>query len=240
MTTNTMHAEQVEDLANAAMKFSMSSGSALSEAVENGSALLMSWLVYIKSYKLTGIANGLVTAVESSIRETAASLSLGLVRPALFSLRTEIDLILAWTYFKDHEVEWDYVNATGDGFKSKKEILDYLTSHNSRFSARLNILKEIRRRTEKEPYRILSAHIHGQSVAVLPVVNKLSDLVQSPEFCTNSASMVFEVAEYINDVLLSLYMANWHSLPKDICAAVESRFVSPEQRAECFREFGRG
>lgn len=230
-----MHAKQVKGLLGAVDKFVLSAGASLSEAVEKKSALIMSWLAYIKSYKLTGTADSLILAVESSIRETAASLSLGLVRPSLFSLRTEIDLILAWLYFKDHAVEWDYVNATGDGFKTKKEVLDYLSNHNSRFLARMNILKEIRQRVEAEPYRVLSAHIHGQSVAVLPVVNQLQDLVRPLEFCSDSSLMAFEVSEYINDVLISLYMANWHSLPKDICSAVDSRFVSPEQRGEFFK-----
>ncbi len=233
--TGIMHTKQVNDLLVAATAFSASSGTALSVEVEKNSALLMLWLSYLKSYKLTGTADELVFAVESSIRETAASFSLGLVRPALFSLRTEIDLILAWIYFKDHTVEWNHVNSTGDGFKSKKEVLDYLAAHHPRFVPRLNIFKEIKTRSEKEPYRTLSAHIHGQSNAVLPAVSELSDLVQSADFCIASSKMAFEVTEYINDVLLSIYLPNWHALPKDICSAAEKRFVSPAQRADCFK-----
>ena len=50
------------------------------------------------------------------------------------SIRLQIDLALAWVYFKDHHVEWGGVQATGDGFKTKKELLDYLRPCRVRYS----------------------------------------------------------------------------------------------------------
>ena len=229
-----MHAKQIAGLILAINNFSKAVGTTLSEKVDLDSKLVMAWLSYLKSFHLTGVADNLILAVESSIRETAACLSLGLVRPALFSLRMEIDLVLAWLYFKDHAVEWNYVNASGDGFKMKKEILDYLAAHNPRFQARLSQLKNIKTRIEADPYRLLSAHIHGQSAVVLPAVHELQDFVRSPEICFDSAAAIFEVSEYINDVLLSMYVSGWHALPKEICIALEARFVSPQQQGEFF------
>ncbi|MCB0360285.1 MAG: hypothetical protein KDD44_11640, partial [Bdellovibrionales bacterium] len=183
-----MHAKQTSDLSAATHSFSTSSGAAISSSVESNSALLVHWLAYLSNYHKTGVADGLLDAVASSIRETAGTLSLGLVRPSLFSLRGQIDLLLGWLYFKDHSVEWLHVNQTGDGFKLKKELLQYLEQHTLRFAARFGILRAIKSRKEVDPYRLLSAHIHAQSVPLLPVVQDLSDLVRPEAACIECAS----------------------------------------------------
>lgn len=229
-----MHAKQISDLADAAKSFSASSGSLLSSKIESNSALLVSWLSYLSTYHRTGVADGLLEAVGSSIRETAGALSLGLVRPALFSLRGQVDLLLGWLYFKDHNVEWEHVNQTGDGFKLKKELLQYLDQHVPRFTGRLNTLREIRTRKEVDPYRLLSAHIHAQSDPVLPVVVNLMDLVQPVAACNECADVAFEVTEFLNDVLLSFYLPNWASLPRPIQSALSARFKSGDQRRDFF------
>ena len=127
------------------------------------------WLDYLEKSHLTGHANVLVAGARSAINEGAACLSLGLVRPAIMSIRLQIDLALAWVYFKDHHVEWGRVQATGDGFKTKKELLDYFKDH-AGFGIRFGLLKECATRVELEPYRLLSAHIHAQSEYVVPNV----------------------------------------------------------------------
>ena len=116
----------------------------------------------------------------------------------------------------------------------KKEILEFITEHNNHFKKRFSLLKGIAARKTQEPYRLLSAHIHGQSDLVLPVVNKLCDLVSSPTDCKECAMVAFEVAEYLNDVFLSIYASNWHSLPNRIHVVVNNRFVSQEQKGAFF------
>lgn len=229
-----MHEQQVADLVAHVDGFVAATSPKFSIEVEINASLLIHWLSFLKTYHLTGVADNLLSAVESAVRETAGCLSLGLARPALFSLRTEIDLMLAWLYFKDHPVEWEAVNITGDGYKMKKELLEYLGAHHSRFVARLSLLKEIARRKEAEPYRMLSAHIHGQSTAVLPVIIELKDLVRSSSICADCVILSFEVAEYINDILLAVFIGKWHALPKEVCSALEERFVSAEQRGTFF------
>jgi hypothetical protein len=172
--------------------------------------------------------------MRSSVRETAASLSLGLIRPALSSLRLQMDLTLTCLYFKDHNVEWELVNRTGEGFKLKRELLDYMANHHARFHARLSLLKGIATRTELEPYKLLSAHIHGQSQPVLPIVNDLKEIVDTPSKCLDCTRVVYDVSEYLNDVLLSIYASSWQALPKEILTAAEARFESLEQKKAFF------
>lgn len=229
-----MHLEQTAELRTAACDFSLTEGEMISVQVEEKSTLLVHWLGYLSTFHRTGVADSLLDAASSSMREVAGLLSLGLARPSLFSLRGQIDLLLAWLYFKDHGVEWSYVNETADGFKLKKELLQYLDQHVPKFSARMGILRDIKTRKECDPYRLLSAHIHAQSNPVLPVVAELKDLVRPKAVCTECAQVAFEVAEYLNDVFLTVFISSWASLPVPIQAALNARFVSAEQRKTFF------
>jgi hypothetical protein len=229
-----MHSKQTSDLAAASQAFSGRSGAELSSFVEQNSSLLVHWLNYLTIYHMTGVGDCLLDAVASAIRETAGTLSLGLVRPALFSLRSQIDLLFGWLYFKDHNVEWLRVNQTGDGFKLKKELLQYLEQHIPQFRKRIGMLNEIKTRHEVDPYRLLSAHVHAQSVSLLPQVIDLADLVRPEEACLECATVTFEVAEFLNDVLLAVYTTDWASLPVPVQSALATRFRSAEQRSDFF------
>lgn len=229
-----MHQKQTADLRAAADAFSLAAGEKISVQVEAKSALLVHWLAYLSAFHRTGVADSLLDAASSSIREVAGLLSLGLARPALFSLRGQIDLLLAWLYFKDHGVEWSHVNETADGFKLKKELLQYLDQHVPKFAGRMGILRDSKTRKELDPYRLLSAHIHAQSDLVLPVVTELKDLVRPKAVCSECIQVAFEVAEYINDVFLSVFLSSWASLPAPIQAAMNARFQSAEQRKAFF------
>ena len=161
-------------------------------------------------------------------------LSLGLARPALFSLRGQVDLMLAWLYFKDHAVEWSHVNETAEGFKLKKEILQYLDQYVPRYNHRMGILRQIAIRKEPDPYRLLSAHIHAQSDPVLPMVIDLKSLIRSERICKECAQAAFEVSEFLNDVLLSVYLPSWASFPQVVKSELNKRFKSGDQRKSFF------
>ena len=209
--------------------FSTSHGKAMSLAIEKKSALLTVWVQYISSYHLTGTADELIQAVGSSVREAAGSLSLGLLRQTLFSLRGQIDLLLAWLYFKDHAVEWEHANLTADGFKMKREILLYIEAHTPKFGAKFGILKNIALRAEVDPYRLLSAHIHAQSGPVLPAIVNLKDMVKTVAQCEECTEAAFAVSEYLSDILLAIHLPNWHSLPTAIQVAAKARFKTVDQ-----------
>lgn len=228
------HQVQVSALIQATSDFGNNYGVALSQEIENNSLLLLAWIEYLHKFHITGTANELLSAIHSSIMETASCISLGLVRPALFSMRSQIDLALFWLYFKDHSVEWDHVNKTGDGFKLKKEILEYLRTHDKGFDNRYGILKLISTRHEVDTYRLLSAHIHGQSKPVLPATTQLQDVVRDITICNECAVVAKETAEYINDIMISVYANKWQSLPELITTSTEQRFLSQAQKKQFF------
>jgi len=96
--------KQLVDLLSAVHQFSEVSGVDVITEIDRQSKLFLEWVPFLNSLK-TGVADELLDGAVSSLREVAACSGLGLVRPALLAMRTEIDLILSWLYFKDHSVE---------------------------------------------------------------------------------------------------------------------------------------
>ena len=62
---------------------------------ESASKLVMLWVQYLRASHATGTADCLIDGTASAVREGVASIVLGLVRPALNSLRLQIYLSLA-------------------------------------------------------------------------------------------------------------------------------------------------
>ena len=228
------HVKQVGELAVAAKSFADAHGASLSEALEKESRLVLYWLSYLNQYQRTGVADQLLDGVASAVREGAACLAMGLVRPTILSFRTEIDLVLCWLFFKDHKIEWDRINATGEGYKLKKEIFDYLNTHFSGFNARFNLLQSISSKPDQDAYRLLSAHIHNQSTAVVVSAAELKNVVRSEKLCREAVALRRLVSEYINDVMLSVFAPQWNALPKKISDAAVARFSSAPQKKKFF------
>lgn len=227
---------QVDNLRKKVDEFSSQFGAQTTEKFEQNSALFLQWLGYLNRYHRSTAADALLDGMASSIREAAACAALGLIRPALFSLRTQVDLALGWIYFKDHPVEWRTVNEFGEGFKLKKELFEYLTNHCPGFGNRYGLLKQTITRKEQDTYRLLSAHIHAQSAIVLPIAIDLQDVVRDEDMALDCASLAGEVSEYINDVFLAYFAKDWAALPVPIMSAFAARMGPPpsQQRSKFF------
>ncbi|MCP1606031.1 hypothetical protein [Pseudomonas citronellolis] len=225
--------KQVEDLLSEVQGFTSKEGTRVVTDVEMRSRLFLEWIPYLNNAK-TGTADDLLDGAVSSLREMAACAGLGLVRPALLAMRTQIDLILSWLYFKDHRVEWDYVNSTGDGFKLKKEILEYLVRYYSSFGRKFGILKGIIIRKEVDPYRLLSAHIHSQSSNTLPLVDDLKDVVGKVTVINEIPMLAHEVDEYLSDILFSVFGDGWTQISPSLIKSLDMRFKSKAQKQDFY------
>lgn len=222
-------AKQLNELLECVQSFAKTQGVTILNGVDTQSILFLEWIPYLNNAK-TGVADELLDGAVSSLREVAACSALGLVRPALLAMRTEIDLILSWLYFKDHSIEWEFVNSTGDGFKLKKEILEYLAKYYTGFGSRTGTLKEIMTRKEVDPYRLLSAHIHSQSLKTLPLIDSLKGIVGEPAVAAELVMLSHEVDEYINDILFATFCLGWTQIPKNLLTALNARFKSKAQK----------
>lgn len=229
------HSGQGGDLANAVSNFIASEGIKFLSSYEDSSRLLLCWLLVLRKHYLTGTADELLYAVASSVREAAALAALGLVRPTLFSLRAQADLMLSWLYFKDHPIEYRNLCRAGDGFVLKKEAMKYFSDNYPAFSEKLGTLNSIANRKDIDIYRLLSAHVHSQSPFVISEVKDLKDIVRTKELVAQCCSLQRDVSEYLADILFSLGMLNEAAMPPTIRNNVISRAVSPAQRAVLFQ-----
>jgi hypothetical protein len=206
--------KEVAKLLDAINAFGKKHGAKYCVALHKQTSLLQTWLARLEA-KRTGHGDFLLAAVTCALRETGALLALGLVRPALSSMRLQIDLLFSWLYFKDHLIELQSVEVSGDGYKLKRDILNYLEIY-PRFKQRLTLLTQSRRRSIEDPYRLLSAHIHGQTQLVIPKVVTFSDMVFSENICDELVKLQGECSEYVSDVLLAAFADDWMSLPNVI------------------------
>ncbi|HZT35970.1 MAG TPA: hypothetical protein VFA15_08615 [Nitrososphaera sp.] len=195
-----VHLEQILRLSKALGESVKAHGEARVRNSEKAVVGLLLWLDYLEKSEATGCCNEILSGVRAAAVEATGGIALGLVRLAIFAMRSQIDLAVAWLFFKDHPVEWAHVLRTGEQFKLKKEIFSYLTDYQDRFSERLAMLERHRIRAVADPYRLLSAHIHGQSPLVIPTFSKLDALIYSEKRCAEAIKLQEEVAEYIGDI----------------------------------------
>ncbi|TWI62454.1 hypothetical protein IQ16_06781 [Bradyrhizobium huanghuaihaiense] len=184
---------------------------------------VLHWISYIRGSELSGNCDNLVDALQGGAIETAGCIAMGLVRPALFSLRSQIDLAVAWLFYKDHPVEWESVVRTGEGFLLKRDVFEHFSKYRNQFSPRLELLDKHKNRKLSDPYRVLSAHIHGQSSLVVPKFRKLHELIYPASRCDEAVKLQAEVAEYISDIFLAYFGDKWASLPSEVIASVQLR-----------------
>lgn len=222
---------QLSELVTRCSENCMSRGTKVVDAAADAAHLELLWLQYLTTTKLTGTADCLLEGTKSAIHEGASCLALGLVRPALNSLRLQIDLIFGWLYFKDHPVEWDRVQKSGDGFKLKQELLKYFADSFTGFGMRFGILKECKTRSQEDPYRLLSAHMHGQSQYALPQVQAPSDIVATSKAQDEAIALQKECSEFVTDVLWSVFADKWASLPSELVDTLKARFTEKQRIA---------
>ncbi|MFP1778780.1 hypothetical protein ACLEEB_05540 [Lonsdalea quercina] len=232
---NSETGDRIERLLNKINKFSVGDTCCFSNEINNSFHELTCWINYLDRNFKTGVADELLKAIASCMRECVAYISLGLVKPIIFNCRTIIDLSLAWFFFKDHKIEWKYLNENGDGYKLKKELLDYIQKINPSYNRRIGILNSITYRTVNDVYRLLSAHIHAQSTHVLPVIRDLDEIVSNEGVCKEVICLAYETSEYVTDIFMAIYTSEWHSLPDSIKKTMLARFKSEKQKEEFFK-----
>ncbi len=198
---------------------------------ERAVQLTVAWLGYLRNAQRNGTANELLDGFQASLIETAGCLALGLVRPALFSMRAQVDILLAWLYFRDHRVEWEHLELTGEKFHLVSEVMKYLKTYDRRFQQRLGLLRTRRAQGQEDPYRLLSAHVHSQNSATLPPLVRIEQLVQSGARCLECVGLQEEISEYLSDVLTCWFVGQWADLPGAIKESIVSR-IGPKKLKE--------
>jgi hypothetical protein len=212
-------------LASVTAHSSKSKGKYLADCI-SATSLLLTWISHLRTSISREVCDRLLDAAQATAIEAAGCVSLGLVRPAIFSIRSQLELILAWIYFNDHPVEWRQVENIREDYPMRASNLKYMRSYSARFQERFALLAKSKVRKNEDPYGLLSIHVHSTAVAAAPAIGDLASLVKPNNICEECIELQKEVAEYLTDVLAAWYAGHWHDFPDEIKAHLKKRLTT--------------
>jgi hypothetical protein len=140
---------------------------------------------------------------------------------------------LAWVYFNDHQVEWQYVESKHEDFPLRAVNLKYMRSYAPRFADRFALLAKSKTRADEDPYGLLSIHVHATASTAAPAFGDLSTLVQNVATCDDCVKLQRDIAEYLTDVLAAWYADRWQDFPEQVKVALKSRLPGKALSAFC-------
>lgn len=220
-------------LGNAVTVFVSANGERAVHDFQNSSLLILSWIDYCERELSKGVCDSLLASCRASQIEAASCLALGLARPALFAMRLQFELFLAWIYFNDHPVEWLSTSRGELDFPMRRQNISYLEKHNTRYKARFTLLANNSRRIDKEPYRTLSSFVHGSNPMTMPQNNTLDSVVQSVATLDACNAFQKDVSEYLSDVAACWLTNRWRDFPRPIMEDIRARLTAPRLRDFC-------
>lgn len=197
---------------------------------------LMTWIEWYRRCRPNSHAFELLDGAQASALETTSYVGLGLARGALTAIRAQVDLILGFTYFREHPAEWRLVNWSGDGFKLRSDIVKYhreIEPGRGGFNDRLGLIDQASKPTLEGCYRILSAHLHGQSANTTPKTGSVRELIAPLDTLKQTVELQKQTATAVSAFLLAVHAREWSELPPNLVAWGKS-LLTPEQQKVFF------
>ena len=153
---------------------------------------------------------------------------MGLGRAAVAAIRTQVDLLLGYTFFRDHPVEWKTLHESGEGYRLFSKIIKYHGEIDQNFNNRLAIINKVVIPTNQELYRVMSAHIHAQSTFTIPSFSKMEDLVLDQVKIESIIKLQQETSKALSALLLAIYGKNWINLPPELYLPIRSQMTKKQ------------
>lgn len=191
---------------------------------------LLVWIDFLKGLFPNCCCPELLNGAKSAILESVAYIGLGLNRAAIGAIRIEIDLLLGYTFFYNHPQEWDLVNKTGDGFMLRFAIDKHHEKHRKNFTNNFRMIENSEGTTLTSLYRILSAHIHGQSPLTVPQAGKFTELIASDSFLESLIELQLKVSRSVSNYLAAVFLAEEINPPLDIEKRIKEQLTRPQRK----------
>ncbi len=204
----------------------------MEQATKSCSELLL-WLDILSSQFPLSPAKDLLVGARSAMLESVAYIGLGFGRATITAIRTQIDLILAFTYFCNHPQEWETVSTTGTCFQLRSAIDKYHNETKSNFKKKLAIVEHSENNSIAKLYKTLSAHIHGQSPLTTPKSGHFNELVKTDTFIESLIEIQKQVDTCLSNYLTVVYIEMNISPPLKISTRIKEQ-LTPNQRMTVF------
>lgn len=194
------------------------------------------FLLWVRHYEIAatdGTALSLLRGAKAAVIEAAAMCAAGFGRASLGAIRQQIDLMTSYVYFKDHPREWARVTETGDGFMLPSEVRKYHQALQPRLGARLDYLEKRGLDTVNGTYRLLSAHVHGQSELTAPKTGHLREALLSRPLLDEIPQFQLRASLALSNYFVALRAEEWFDLPEEPVRRV-SMALTDDQRVQFF------
>ncbi|MDM8560907.1 hypothetical protein [Candidatus Parabeggiatoa sp. HSG14] len=168
--------------------------------------------------------------------ESVAYIGLGFGRATIGAIRTQIDLMLSFTYFYDHPREWEMVKTLGKGFQLRSDIEKYHKEILSKFGKNIAMIENSQGTSLSKLYGILSAHVHAQSPLTIPKAGKFEDLISSDSFLQSLVTMQGQVVVCLSNYLVAIFVSEEISPPFDIERRIKQQLSFAQCKAIFFAD----
>jgi len=182
------------------------------------------WITSLISTESGEAPEKLLHAANASAVEAITFIALGLLRPAVLSLRSYYELTLMFTYYQSHPIEWNSAKSFRTDHKLPKAIQTYLATNYPHYKKRWDELKNRKQRDSDNCYAVLSSVAHGSAMNSLPSAKNPKELIASKETLSQAPRIFYETAEMVSDIYISCSEMNWISLPKNAKDNIKERF----------------
>jgi hypothetical protein len=190
---------------------------------------LQLWIHFFETHFSSCCATEMLSGARSAIQEAAGYIALGLGRASVNAIRLQIDLLLGFTFFCDHPREWQRVVQTGDGFMLRSDIHRYHEEVTVGFKSRVALIEAASGLTLPGVYKVLSAHIHGQSPYTMPRTGQLDELVLNPLMMESIVELQSQSALVVSNYMAAIYSPQWAAVPSEVVQRVQGT-LSEAQR----------
>jgi len=194
---------------------------------------LLLWIDYLKCLFPNSCALDLLEGTRASMLESVAYIGLGLGRAAIGATRTQIDLMLGFTYFYDHPREWEVVKNVGEGFQLRSDIDKYHKDKRKRFKTNIGLIEGSEDLSLLKVYRILSAHIHAQSPSTIPKAGEFGDLFSSDSFIKSLIEIQDKSVRCLSNYLTAIFISDDINPPFEVGIRIKAQ-LTPKQRRLIF------
>lgn len=187
--------------------------------------LSLTWTAYFFNTAPDSHCGILIRGSYGAAVEAVSLIAMGLLRPAVLSLRSHYELSLQFLYYRDHPVEWRNVVT----YRSQPALpgvnKKYLKDNFWAFEDRFKFLESKKTRAHSDCYDVLSGVAHGTALNSITQATKPQELVEDAATISQAEAVFHSASEFLSDVHVSCFESNWLSLPEVVQQNLSARFA---------------
>jgi hypothetical protein len=193
--------------------------------LELGLTRIAQWAKQLETIYIDNKALSFIKEAQVSAQDLCCLVSLGFYKCSASSIRTILESVLYFSYFKDHPVELDSLLEVDGYYITKEDVISYNLQHTKHFKSRFD--KLALRSDLNKIYSEISAIVHGQIPGKLHCSITIADKKYDYEYANYITNKFTETINFINIYLIFILSEQqWN----DLDIQLKERFMKPISR----------